>query len=133
MRFAGPTLLATVVSAAAAAAVALFSASRLADAPVRGRLAGPDPLGSLASAGARGRAHRLLPPRRRHRGARDDGTYRDHLFTNNLFGHQMNHQVLVREGSAYEAKHAGFDHHIGKPYDPKALLVLLDEIATRPV
>jgi len=52
MRFAGPTLLATVVSAAAAAAVALFSASRLADAPVRGRLAGPDPLGSLASAAA---------------------------------------------------------------------------------
>ncbi len=35
--------------------------------------------------------------------------YRDHLFTNNLFGHQMNHQVLVREGSGYEAKHAGAD------------------------
>ena len=30
------------------------------------------------------------------------------------------------------AKHAGFDHHIGKPYDPKALLVLLIAIATRP-
>jgi DNA-binding response OmpR family regulator len=29
------------------------------------------------------------------------------------------------------AKHAGFDHHIAKPYDPKALLGLLDEIATR--
>jgi hypothetical protein len=52
MRFAGPTLLAAVVSAAAAAAVASFSASRLADAPVRGRLAGPDPGGSLASAAA---------------------------------------------------------------------------------
>ena len=52
MRFAGPTLLAAVVSAGAAAAVALFSASRLAEAPVRGRLGGPDPLGSLASAAA---------------------------------------------------------------------------------
>src|SRR5207237_2989495 len=52
VRFAGPTLLAAVVSAGAAAAVALFSASRLAEAPVRGRLAGPDPLGSLASAAA---------------------------------------------------------------------------------
>jgi len=30
-------------------AVAVFSAYRLADAPVRGRLAGPDPIGSLAS------------------------------------------------------------------------------------
>ena len=30
------------------------------------------------------------------------------------------------------AKHAGFDHHIGKPYDPKTLLALLDEIARRP-
>ncbi len=36
-------------------------------------------------------------------------TYRDHLFTHNLFGHQMNHQVNVREGSAYETVHAGFD------------------------
>jgi putative membrane-bound dehydrogenase-like protein len=35
--------------------------------------------------------------------------FRDHLFTNNLFGHQMNHQVLDRDGSGYEAKHAGFD------------------------
>ena len=52
MRFAGPTLLAAVVSAGAAAAVAVFSASRLADAPVRGRLPGPDPLGSLSSAAA---------------------------------------------------------------------------------
>lgn len=30
-------------------AVALFSASRLADAPVRGKLAGPDPIGSVAT------------------------------------------------------------------------------------
>jgi putative membrane-bound dehydrogenase-like protein len=35
--------------------------------------------------------------------------YRGHLFTLNLHGHQMNHQVLERQGSAYEAKHAGFD------------------------
>ncbi|HZE59343.1 MAG TPA: response regulator [Burkholderiales bacterium] len=27
------------------------------------------------------------------------------------------------------AKHAGFDHHVGKPYDPKALLDLLAETA----
>ena len=30
------------------------------------------------------------------------------------------------------AKHAGFDHHIGKPYDPKALLALLDDLDPRP-
>ncbi|MDR3403522.1 MAG: DUF1080 domain-containing protein [Chthoniobacter sp.] len=36
-------------------------------------------------------------------------TYRDHLFTNNLFGHQMNHQVNVREGSGYNTIHSGFD------------------------
>jgi putative membrane-bound dehydrogenase-like protein len=36
-------------------------------------------------------------------------TYRDHLFTNNLFGHQMNHQINERQGSAYNTVHAGFD------------------------
>jgi putative membrane-bound dehydrogenase-like protein len=36
-------------------------------------------------------------------------TYRNHLFTNNLFGHQMNHQVNERRGSAYETLHAGHD------------------------
>jgi hypothetical protein len=46
------TLAAALVSAAATVAVALFSAYRLADAPVRGRLAGPDPIGSIASAAA---------------------------------------------------------------------------------
>jgi len=46
------TLAAALVSAAATVAVALFSAYRLADAPVRGRLGGPDPVGSLASAAA---------------------------------------------------------------------------------
>jgi len=46
------TLAAALVSAAASVAVAVFSAYRLADAPVRGRLGGPDPIGSLASAAA---------------------------------------------------------------------------------
>jgi putative heme-binding domain-containing protein len=35
--------------------------------------------------------------------------YRDHLFTHNLHGHQMNQQVNVRTGSAYETYHAGYD------------------------
>ena len=35
--------------------------------------------------------------------------YRDHLFTHNLFGHQMNQQENVRQGSAYETVHAGYD------------------------
>jgi hypothetical protein len=46
------TLAAALVSAGATVAVALFSAYRLADAPIRGRLGGPDPVGSLASAAA---------------------------------------------------------------------------------
>ena len=33
----------------------------------------------------------------------------DHLFTHNLFGHQMNHQINVRQGSGYDTQHAGFD------------------------
>ncbi|MDO8542978.1 MAG: DUF1080 domain-containing protein [Opitutaceae bacterium] len=36
-------------------------------------------------------------------------TYRDHLFTHNLHGHQINHQINVRTGSAYETYHAGYD------------------------
>lgn len=35
--------------------------------------------------------------------------YRDHLFTHNLHGHQINHQVNVRRGAGYETKHAGRD------------------------
>ncbi|MBX3442762.1 MAG: DUF1080 domain-containing protein [Planctomyces sp.] len=35
--------------------------------------------------------------------------YRDHLFTHNLHGHQINHQVNVRQGSAYETFHGGYD------------------------
>lgn len=35
--------------------------------------------------------------------------YRNHLFTHNLHGHQMNHQVNEREGSGYETRHGGFD------------------------
>ena len=49
MRYAGRTLAAAVVSAAATVAVAMFSAYRLTDAPARGRLPGPDPVGSIAS------------------------------------------------------------------------------------
>ncbi|HUR56811.1 MAG TPA: hypothetical protein VM029_03820, partial [Opitutaceae bacterium] len=36
-------------------------------------------------------------------------TYRDHLFTHNLHGHQINHQVNVRTGAAYETFHGGYD------------------------
>jgi len=35
--------------------------------------------------------------------------YRNHLFTNNLFGAQMNHQENIREGSAWQTLHAGYD------------------------
>ena len=35
--------------------------------------------------------------------------YRDHLFTLNLHGHQMNQQHNVRQGSGYETFHAGYD------------------------
>ena len=35
--------------------------------------------------------------------------YRDHLFTHNLHGHQINQQHMVRTGSAYETFHAGYD------------------------
>ena len=54
MCYAGRTLAAAFVSAAATVAVALFSAYRLADAPIRGRLPGPDPVGSIASLTALG-------------------------------------------------------------------------------
>ncbi len=36
-------------------------------------------------------------------------TYRDHLFTHNLHGHQINHQINTRVGAAYETFHAGYD------------------------
>jgi putative membrane-bound dehydrogenase-like protein len=35
--------------------------------------------------------------------------YRNHLFTHNLHGHQVNQQHNVRHGSGYETFHAGFD------------------------
>jgi putative membrane-bound dehydrogenase-like protein len=35
--------------------------------------------------------------------------YRDHVFTLNLHGAQLNHQEVVRQGSGYEVLHAGFD------------------------
>lgn len=46
--------------------------------------------------------------------------YRDHLFTHNLHGHQINHQHMVRVGSAYETFHAGYDllHSADESYIP---------------
>jgi putative membrane-bound dehydrogenase-like protein len=35
--------------------------------------------------------------------------YRNHLFTHNLHGHQMNHVVNHREAGGYNSRHAGFD------------------------
>jgi hypothetical protein len=52
VRYAGRTLAAALVTAAATVAVATFSAYRLSSAPIRGRLAGPDPIGTIASAAA---------------------------------------------------------------------------------
>src|SRR5947207_12793591 len=49
MRHAGRTIVTALIAGVATAGVALFSAYRLADAPIRGRLGGPDPIGSLAS------------------------------------------------------------------------------------
>ena len=49
MRYAARTAVVALVSAGATVAVALLSASRLAEAPVRGRPPGPDALGSVAS------------------------------------------------------------------------------------
>jgi putative membrane-bound dehydrogenase-like protein len=37
------------------------------------------------------------------------GQYRNHLFTHNLHGHQMNHVVNHREAGGYNSRHAGFD------------------------
>jgi len=48
-------------------------------------------------------------------------TYRDHLFTNNLFGHQMNHEENVRSGSGYETIHGGYDLLFAP--DPKYIAV----------
>jgi putative membrane-bound dehydrogenase-like protein len=46
--------------------------------------------------------------------------YRDHLFTHNLHGHQLNHQHMVRTGSGYETLHAGYDllHSSAPDYIP---------------
>lgn len=35
--------------------------------------------------------------------------YRNHLLTSNLHGHQLNHQINLREGSGYNTVHAGYD------------------------
>jgi len=61
--------------------------------------------------------------------------YRDHLFTHNLHGHQINHQVNRREGSAYNTIHAGKDvffcedlRHIGidLKYGPDGAVYTID-------
>ena len=44
-----------------------------------------------------------------YQGANWPAQYRGRLFTNNLHGHQINQQILVRSGSGYEAMHAGAD------------------------
>lgn len=36
-------------------------------------------------------------------------SYRNHLFTHNLHGHRINHQINLREDSGYNTVHAGFD------------------------
>ena len=54
MRYAARTCAVALVSAGVTVAVALLSAARLADAPARGRLPGPDALGSFASIAALG-------------------------------------------------------------------------------
>ncbi len=35
--------------------------------------------------------------------------YRNHLFTHNLHGHQLNHQINRREAGGYNTVHAGYD------------------------
>lgn len=35
--------------------------------------------------------------------------YHNHLLTSNLHGHQLNHQINLREGSGYNTVHAGYD------------------------
>ena len=62
-------------------------------------------------------------------------TYRDHLFTHNLHGHQINHQINRREGSAFNTIHAGKDvffcedlQHIGVDlkYGPDGAVYTID-------
>lgn len=61
--------------------------------------------------------------------------YRDRLFTHNLHGHQINHQLNVRQGSGYETFHAGYDlAHVGNPayvavdlkYGPDGAVYVID-------
>ena len=62
-------------------------------------------------------------------------TYRDHLFTHNLHGHQINHQINRREGSGFNTIHAGNDvffcedlRHIGVDlkYGPDGAVYTID-------
>lgn len=50
--------------------------------------------------------------------------YRNHLFSHNLHGHQINRQVNVRRGSGYETLHAGLD--VAFVDDPRYVAVDLD-------
>jgi putative membrane-bound dehydrogenase-like protein len=50
--------------------------------------------------------------------------YRDHLFTHNLHGHQLNHQLNERRGAGYETVHAGRD--LLYVPDPRYVAVDLD-------
>lgn len=61
--------------------------------------------------------------------------YRDRLFTHNLHGHQINHQINVRQGSGYETFHAGYDLlHVAHPayvavdlkYGPDGAVYVID-------
>ena len=61
--------------------------------------------------------------------------YRDRLFTHNLHGHQINHQINVRQGSGYETFHAGYDlAHVAHPayvavdlkYGPDGAVYVID-------
>ncbi len=44
-----------------------------------------------------------------YQGTNWPAAYRGHLFTNNLHGQQMNHQVNVRSGTGFETMHGGAD------------------------
>ncbi len=62
-------------------------------------------------------------------------TYRNHLLTHNLHGHQINHQVNHREGSGFNTLHAGHDvffcedlQHVGVDlkYGPDGAVYTID-------
>ena len=56
-----------------------------------------------------------------YQGANWPEAYRGHLFTHNLHGHQINHQLNERMGSGYETMHAGAD--LSYTPDPRYMAV----------